>query len=244
VWVNAGDTVAVTFRFACTPDTDSAAYVDVTSGVRHIVIASVNGGRLRRLMNSPGIDEDPAWSPDGKRIAFTTTRDANAEIYVMTADGTSQQRRTTNKSRDRDPAWSPDGRISFASDRDGSTFGTTDVYVMNPDGSQVTRLMTNTGADPAWSGDGRLAYTSVDCRYYYCQPSIVVRALSRADSLVDVGPGKRPSWSPDGRKLAYEGFVDCAFYYYECLPGGLRVVRLNPKDVSSLGAGTRPAWRP
>ena len=54
------------------------------------------------------------------------------------------------------PAWSPDGRrIAFTSERDGNP----EIYVMNADGSGVTRLTYNDARDldsfPAWSPDGR-----------------------------------------------------------------------------------------
>ena len=56
--------------------------------------------------------------------------------------------------KDGSPAWSRDGkRIAFYSERDGNA----EIYVMNADGTGVTRL-TNTRADegyPAWSPDGR-----------------------------------------------------------------------------------------
>ena len=54
----------------------------------------------------------------------------------------------------------PDGsRITFASDRDGKA----EIYVMNADGSDQTRLTNNPANDgsPAWSPDGsRIAFTS------------------------------------------------------------------------------------
>ena len=56
--------------------------------------------------------------------------------------------------KDGSPAWSPDGKsIAFYSERDGNA----EIYVMNADGTKVTRL-TRTSADegyPAWSPDGR-----------------------------------------------------------------------------------------
>jgi TolB protein len=49
-----------------------------------------------------------------------------------------------------DPSWSPDGqRIAFSSERDGNL----EIYVINIDGSGLTRLTDHPGDDssPAWS---------------------------------------------------------------------------------------------
>ena len=53
---------------------------------------NADGSGTTRLTNSPGFDENPSWSPDGKRIAFDSMRDGNLEAYVMDADGTDQAR--------------------------------------------------------------------------------------------------------------------------------------------------------
>lgn len=287
VSMSPGDTMAFTFTVACTPATDSVAYVADYSGGRQVFIASANGSGPRRLTTDFTSDDEPAWSPDGtqmafvtdrdgnreiyvigadgsnprrltddrtadyapawspdgKRIAFVSERDGNPEIYVMNADGTSAARLTTTDGVDADPAWSPDGRITFASDRNGRATGTMDVYVMSADGSNPARLTTNGGTHPAWSRDGRLAYSAPDCDNFACRPSIVVRSGDGTDDRFVFGLGDRPSWSPDGRKIAFEA-LRCDFYFYTCAPSGVRVGRLDSTDLVPLAAGTHPAWRP
>jgi TolB protein len=176
-------------------------------------------------------------------MAFTADRDGNREIYVIDADGSNSTRLTAELWADYAPAWSPDGRIAFASDRNGRAAGIMDVYVMNADGSNPARLTTSGGGEPAWSRDGRLAYAAANCDDFACQPSIVVRSVSGADATVVFGPGNRPSWSPDGRKIAYDALT-CDFYFYQCVPGGVRVGRLDSTDVIPLAAAMQPAWRP
>src|SRR5690242_3822374 len=60
-------------------------------------------------------NDDPAWSPDGRRIAFTTNRrDGSWDIYVMNANGKAQTPVLATAASEADPAWSPDGlRIAF-----------------------------------------------------------------------------------------------------------------------------------
>ena len=57
------------------------------------------------------------------------------------------------------PAWSPNGtKIAFGSSRDTNP----EIYVMDPNGSNIVRLTNNPAEDaqPAWSPDGqRLAFT-------------------------------------------------------------------------------------
>lgn len=58
------------------------------------------------------------------------------------------------------PSWSPDGRkIAFVSERDGNS----EIYMMNADGSDVTRLTDHSADDwgASWSPDGRkIAFVS------------------------------------------------------------------------------------
>jgi hypothetical protein len=77
-----------------------------TAGEGHLGHAP-DGSDVRRLTDSPGLDEGPVWSPDGTKIAFCSARDGQQEIYVMNADGSDQRRLTSNPSRDESPDWQP-----------------------------------------------------------------------------------------------------------------------------------------
>ena len=70
---------------------------------------------MRRLTTSPGIDTNPAWSPNGSEIAFTSSRSGSPQIYVMDAEGANLRRVTFEGDYNDGAAWSPDGtRIAYA----------------------------------------------------------------------------------------------------------------------------------
>ena len=136
-----------------------------------IYVMDADGGNPQNLTNNGSHDQNPSWSPDGKRIVFSSERDGHfigeagitSEIYVMEADGGNQQRLTENRKNDWDPAWSPDGeRIAFASDRKGD-LENFEIYVMEADGGNQQKLTNNRDYDwdPSWSPDSkRIAFMS------------------------------------------------------------------------------------
>ena len=93
---------------------------------------------------------DPVVSPDAQKIAFESNRTGGQELYTMNADGTGPATRLTSApGEDRPGSYSPDGtKIVFHSTRDSNDF---EVYTMNSDGSNQTRLTLRPGrtATPA-----------------------------------------------------------------------------------------------
>lgn len=100
------------------------------------------------------LDQMPAWSPDGRQIAFMSLREGYCAVFLMNADGSDQMNLTPKDQGDaasawcsRAPSWSRNGRqIYFMSFRP-STGGDVELFAMNRDGSDVTRLTTSGGED-------------------------------------------------------------------------------------------------
>jgi dipeptidyl aminopeptidase/acylaminoacyl peptidase len=72
---------------------------------KDVYVMRADGSHVRRLTDSPGLDEGPEFSPDGTKIAFSSSRDGQQEIYVMDADGSNPRRLTDNPARDESPDW-------------------------------------------------------------------------------------------------------------------------------------------
>jgi TolB protein len=209
-----------------------------------IYVMNADGTGLRRLTRNAVIDGSPVWSPNGGRIAFVSWRyGRGANIYVMNADGSGQRRLTLMTGRPWDElAWSPAGKKIAFSGPAGHR-GAADVFVINADGSGL-RNVTNTATtsfDFAWSPDGRrIAYLEdIDGLPGPSSPLHVVNAdgtgkhrLTRP-LMVDLGS---PSWSPDGRTLAFTGVGGI----YTVHADGTRLRKLT----ASLGWNIGPRWSP
>ncbi len=72
---------------------------------KDIYVMRADGTHVRRLTDSPGLDEGPEFSPDATKIVFSSARDGQQEIYVMDADGSNPRRLTDNPARDESPDW-------------------------------------------------------------------------------------------------------------------------------------------
>jgi dipeptidyl aminopeptidase/acylaminoacyl peptidase len=71
-----------------------------------IYTMNANGqGGVDNLTNNPGLDEWPAWSPDGKKIAFHSERSGDSLIYTINANGQGLDTLTNKSSYS--PDWQP-----------------------------------------------------------------------------------------------------------------------------------------
>ena len=148
------------------------------------------------------------------KIAFVSRRDGNPEIYVMDADGKNQRNLTNNANADYQPSWSPDGqRIVFISERDGHVDPnhgalTTEIYVMEADGSDPQNLTDNPSddRDPSWSLDGRrIAFVSDrDPKFPHFNVYVMGADGSDPQNITNnVGGNRYPSWSSDGKRIIF-----------------------------------------
>jgi Tol biopolymer transport system component len=172
------------------------------------------------------------------RIAF----DNHEDVWVINADGTDLIRLTESPGFDFDPSWSPDGtRIAFRSERSGHE----EIWVMNADGSDQRRLAD--GLSPAWSPDGsKIAYSSPGT--ILCPPgrglectglSIMNANGSGAHRVPNADGGEYPTWSPDGKRIAFNSNLTGDHVMYIVDADGSNLV-----DLSAVGEGWQVDWSP
>ncbi|MFJ2211799.1 amidohydrolase family protein [Streptomyces sp. NPDC101062] len=141
----------------------------------------------------------PALSPDGRQVAFAALN----TLWLAGTSGARPPERLRRSSATRyplGPVWARDGRsLLYADDRDGLL----GVYRRDLATGDETALATGGRVHPALSPDG----TRLACLDMTGQ--LVVRDLATGAERVLVAPlgggglPGRPSWSPDGRYLAF-----------------------------------------
>jgi TolB protein len=155
-------------------------------------------------------DEQPRWSPDGRRIAFKSDRGGSYNLYVMDADGRNVERVTDHAGNDHDPAWTPDGlSLVFTSDRDRGR-GRADLYRLWLGDGAVQRLTTffeGYAFMPNVSPDGNwVAFVATTFPFdggYTNQVHVLELATLLTWPFDSTGPGCWPNWSPDGSRIAH-----------------------------------------
>jgi dipeptidyl aminopeptidase/acylaminoacyl peptidase len=81
-------------------------------------LVPIAGGEPRRLTTSPGADNHPRWSPDGKSIAFVSTRGGSSQVWILPIVEGGEARQLTKLAVDvSGPIWSPKGdRLAFTAE--------------------------------------------------------------------------------------------------------------------------------
>jgi Tol biopolymer transport system component len=216
-------------------------FTDASLNAAVVKVGHLDGSGLRQLTGDGAnvIDENPSWSPDGRRIAFDREQPQSGcgpgcvtrEIYLVTvADRELTQLThspagtacggTAQVSCHFDPAWSPDGtQIAYAGsegvnagDRDG-------IWITNLAGQtrQVTTPRDGVAdSGPAWSPDGAsLAFS----RRSEAGSAIftVTAAGERLHQLTPLNGGfsEQPAWSPDGARIVFRSGPDVSSSGFE-----------------------------
>ena len=230
---------------AWSPDGRQLAFA---RGYGDVFVVAPDGRRLRQVLDSPEGERGSVtsihsltWSRDGKRLMFVF----RLRLTVLNlATGIIQE---IGDAPDPDYAWAPDDRrIAFTRRVPNScTFGQSrvgfrngcapdrsELWLMDSDGTNQTRLADPPGGMPDWSPDGqRILYTA-------SEGTRAIHPDGTPSSQPPFEGGYNASWSPDGTQVV---LVDREAY--------IRVADADGEDAPTAitgpwGSAGQPVWQP
>lgn len=197
---------------ALSPDGERLAFVSdrgVDSG-ESIYLTDLRTGTSRRLTLEPGWFRDLAWAPDGHSLAFSFQREDGGPqtIATINIEGGGLSPFPQVREHMVAPTWSPDGHsIAFLGADNWPTDPYSYLYVSDVSGASIRQLGPSQPVfyGPAqWSPEGTRLLASISPRQ---DLALIDVQSSETTFITNTAPEEdAPSWSPDGKWIAYSVF--------------------------------------
>jgi Tol biopolymer transport system component len=208
------------------------------------------------------METKPVYSPDGSEIAFV----ARSDIWIMNADGSNRRRITNTDWGDDNPSWQPciKGKTTVCvppqagktkappaspaptpkptttkplrSSANGMLTWEAEglpIDIARPDGTGVSKLTSNSYVEADWSPDGNDVALDTGSEIWL--------ADSTGGHLHKLTGGTGPTWSPDGKTIAFMEDVAGGTALFLIGADGKNRRQLVPPTECSRG---RPRWSP
>jgi Tol biopolymer transport system component/predicted Ser/Thr protein kinase len=208
---------------------------------------------LSQVTFAGGIEEYPAWSPDGKALLYTGDVGRIRKIFRKDLTSGQDSQLTHGDFDELQPTWSPDGRqVAFVRARQagvklqpGDVFGEFqdgDVWVLDVASGEESKLVEN-AFNPTYSPDGQRV--AVDASWAGPRRIWLLDRQGHNPQQITTDTSEEvahvaPAWCPDGKKVVFQNLARTKF--------DIRVVNLDSKQMNwvtnDFFTNIRPSWSP
>lgn len=202
------------------------------SGFAKIHMLDLAGGHERVISDAPGGGSGAAISPDSERVAMTLGFVGTPEIFVTEVASGNTICVTETTGVPSGPAWHPKEPLIMFSCDEGRGPGLWICTLRKNERARPWRGHRSFNTDPEWSPDGKqVAFTSKSGGSL----CVVVKDYpAGATQIIERGGAQHPTWSPNGRFIAY------------VKGGSLQVYDLKTREkrtlVKNFGSVSEPHW--